>query len=105
MSGPFVIAAGIVIVASVAFVAIGTACRWNLASPAYGRWTRLVGVLAVLGLGGVAAWTRRDDLLLALGVAGGSIALAAMYVAVHRKMTERVCEMLGRAEAGDSEGR
>lgn len=102
MSGPFIIAAGIVIIASVAFIVIGTVYRWDLASPAYGRWTRLVGVVAVIGLGGVAAWTRRSDLPLALGVVAGSIALAAAYVAVHRTMTERVRELLGRTDARDS---
>ena len=92
------IASAIVILACVGFVVVGTVYRWKVTSRGYQRWTEAVGVIAVLGLAAVAAWARRADLPLALGVGAGGVALAVVYVVMHRRMSARVAEMLGMPE-------
>lgn len=84
------VSTGIVIVACVAFVIIGNAYRWNLAAPGYGRWTRAVGVLALLGLAASAAWELLDQPALAAVVMLGGALLSAGFVTLHRRLTARV---------------
>jgi hypothetical protein len=94
MSPTLIAAALIVIIASAAFVAVGTAFRWNVTAPGYGLWTQVVGAVAVLGLAGVSAWSRIDSPLLAGLVMVAGVALAVIYVLVHRRLTRRVREIL-----------
>jgi hypothetical protein len=53
-------AAALLIIASLAFVAVGAVYKWDVTAPGYARWTRVVGAMAVLGLAAVAAWDRID---------------------------------------------
>ncbi len=84
------VSTGIVIAACVAFVLIGNAYRWDLAASGYGRWTRAVGVIALLGLAASAAWELLDRPALAAVVMAGGALLSAGFVTVHRRLTARV---------------
>jgi hypothetical protein len=88
------IAAGIVIAASLGFVAVGAVCRWDLKDPRYGRWTRLVGVAALLGLAAVSAWAYRDEPLVALAILGGGAAASALFVWAHKRLSAKVRDVL-----------
>jgi Flp pilus assembly pilin Flp len=98
MSVTTIVAAAIVIVASVALVLVGNAYRWNLSSPGYGRWTRIMGAVAVVGLAGVAAWSRIETPLVAALVVLVGVALAAGYVLLHRRLTERLTAVSGDSD-------
>ena len=101
MSVTLLISAAIVITSCVAFVVIGTVYRWDVTARGYARWTQIVGVLAVLGLAGVAAYARRDDALMAGAIGLGGIVLAALYVVWHRRLAARVRDLLA---GGGTEG-
>jgi uncharacterized membrane protein YuzA (DUF378 family) len=90
MSLTTILAAAIVIVGSVALVLIGNVYHWDLASPGYGRWTRITGAIAVVGLAAVAAWSRIDEPLIAGFVLLAGVALAVGYVEIHQRLTERL---------------
>lgn len=94
MSASLLVSAAIVIVSCVAFVVIGTVYRWDVTARGYARWTQVVGVLAVLGLAGVAAYDRREDALVAVAIGVGGVVLAALYVVWHRRLAARVRELL-----------
>ncbi|MHB8762024.1 MAG: hypothetical protein ACYC6J_06510 [Coriobacteriia bacterium] len=91
-----VVAAGIVVAASAAFLVIGMAYGWDMTAEGYGLWTRVTGVVAVMALAGVAAWSEMNAPLAALAIIVGGIVLSVVYVFLHRRLTERVREMLGR---------
>ena len=95
MSGPLIITTIIVISACTGFVVVGVVYRWRLTDRGYQRWTQAVGALAVMGLAAVSAWSRRDDMVVAAGVAVAGVALALGYVVLHRRMSARVAELLG----------
>jgi len=95
VSPSILVASGVVIVASLAFVALGTVYKWDLASRAYNRWMRAVGTVAVLALAVSVAWGRVDEPLVALGILAGGVALAAAFVWAHRKLSARVARELG----------
>lgn len=95
MSPSILFASGVVIIASLAFVALGTLYRWDLSSRGYNRWTRVIGVVAVALLALAVAWNRLDDPLVALGVLLGGAALAAGFVWSHRRLSARVERELG----------
>jgi hypothetical protein len=78
----------------VGFVVVGTAYGWDVTARGYSRWTQVIGVVAVIALGGVVAWGRRGEPLLAGAVAAGAIALAAAYVVMHRRLSARVRALL-----------
>ena len=94
MSPTLFVAAGIVIAASVAFVVIGSVYQWDMTSQGYSKWNRIVGAAALLGLVGIAAWTRIDEPLVAAGIMVGGIAIAACYVILYEKLTDRVRGLL-----------
>jgi uncharacterized membrane protein len=91
------IASGVVFVASLAIVALGTLYKWDFASHAYNRWTRVTGAVAVVALAAAVAWGRIDHPLIALGILVGGAALAAAFVWVHRGLSARVERELGAA--------
>lgn len=95
MSLSFLFASGVVIVASLAFVALGTLYKWDLASRGYNRWTRVTGVVAVIALALAVAWGRLDDPLIALGILVGGVVLAAVFVWAHQRLSARVERELG----------
>jgi len=93
-------ASGVVIVASLAFVGLGTIYKWDLASRGYNRWTRVTGVAAVIALALAVAWGRLDDPLVALAILIGGVAFAAAFVWAHRRLSARVERELGAADEG-----
>ncbi len=95
MSGALIAAVVIVLVASMATIAIGTAYQWQVTSRGYAVWMRVVGVAAVAGLSGVTAWSRRAEPLVAVLVVAGGIVLAVWYVRLHVRLTERIKASLG----------
>lgn len=95
MSPSILFASGVVIAASLAFVALGTVYRWDLASRAYNRWTRVTGVVAIVALALAVAWGRIDDLPVAFGALMGGGALAAVFVWSHRALSARVEREIG----------
>lgn len=95
MSPSIYIASGVVFVASLAIVALGTFYKWDFASHAYNRWTRVTGAAAVVALAAAVAWGRIDEPLLAAGILVGGVALAAAFVWAHRRLSARVERELG----------
>ncbi len=104
MSPSILFASGVVIVASLAFVALGTVYKWNLASRGYNRWTRVTGVVAVIALALAVAWGRIADPLIALGILAGGAALAAVFVWAHRRLSARVERELGTPDEAQPDG-
>jgi len=94
VSPSLIASAAILIAACVGFVIVGTAYGWDVTTRGYARWTQVIGVIAVLALGSVVAWSRRDEPLLAGAVAAGAVALAAGYVVMHRHLSTRVRALL-----------
>lgn len=90
MSPTLIASAAVLVVASIAFVAIGTAYKWDLMSPGYGFWTRAVGSAALMALAASAAWSRLDEPLIAAAIVFGGAAFAVGYVLLHRWLTERL---------------
>lgn len=88
------IAAAVVMAASIAFVVIGSVYKWDVRSKAYGTWTRVTGVVAVLALAALAAIARIDRPALAAAIVVGGILLSWGYVALHKRLTDRVIELL-----------
>lgn len=100
MSPTTIAAAAIVIVGSIALVVVGNLFRWDMASPGYGRWTRVVGAACVVLLAAVAAWSRMDEPLVAALVFVAGVGLAVGYVQVHRRLTARLVQVSkGRDDA------
>jgi len=95
MAVSMIVAVAILLVASMATIAIGTAYQWQVTSRGYAVWTRFVGVAAVLGLSGVTAWSRRGESLVAAAVVVGGLALAVWYVWIHIRLTNRIKASLG----------
>lgn len=94
MSTTLLVAAGILIVASVSFVVIGSAYQWDVTAAGYSKWNRIVGVVALLGLVGVTAWTRISTPLVAAGIFVGGLVIAVCYVILYEKLAERVRGLL-----------
>jgi uncharacterized membrane protein len=90
------VAAAILVAASLSFVAIGSIYKWDVTAEGYAKWSRVAGVVSVLALAVVAAYGRIDEPLVALTIIVGGIALAVVFVMLHKKMTERVRMMLDR---------
>lgn len=99
MSPSIIVASGVVVVASLAFVALGTIYKWDLASRAYNRWMRVTGTVAVLALAIAVAWGRIGQPVVALGILIGGVLLAAAFVWAHRRLSARVERELGTPEA------
>lgn len=98
MSLTTIVAAAIVILGSIALVVVGNLYRWDMASPGYGRWTRIVGAVSVCALAVVAAWSRVDEPLVAALVLVAGVALAVGYVEAHKRLTRRLREVSGNAD-------
>ena len=79
-----------VAVSCVAFVAVGAAYRWDVTAPGYGRWIRVIGAAALLGITGLGAWDRRGEPFVAVLVAVLGVALAAAFVIVHARLSAKV---------------
>lgn len=92
-------AAVVVIAASMAFVLVGNHYNWQLTSAGYAKWTRVTGVVAVLAIAGMAAWSRIAEPLLAITILVGGVALSVGYVILHRRLTEQVRAQLSRDDA------
>ena len=98
---PIYLASGVVAVACIAFVAVGTAYKWDVASIGYGRWTRVVGVIALMGVAITAVWDRlREPMVVFAAVVAGAT-LSAAFVWAHRLLS---CH-LRAAMHGDDPGR
>jgi hypothetical protein len=93
MSPTLLASAAIVIVSSLAFVAVGTVYRWDLSSPGYARWQQVIGVCGVLGIAGVAAYSRIDEPVVAGAVLLGGVVLAVGYAFLYRRLTARMIEL------------
>lgn len=100
MSPLVIAAAAILVMASAAFVLIGSVYKWDLTSPGYALWTQVVGAVAVIALGAVAAWSRIERPYLAAAIVLGGVALAVGYVILHRRLTDRVRGMLHPVDDG-----
>ena len=98
MSAPLIIAVVIVLVASVGIVLVGSAYKWDLTARGYTRWTRAIGVGAVLGLTAVTAWSRWGEPAVPFIIVGG-VALAVGFVLLHRHLTARVRALLSEPPA------
>ena len=94
MSAELIVEAVIVIAACIGFVVVGTVYHWDFRSVGYSRWTRAIGVVAVVVMGGVAAWSRRSEPTLAVTLAVGGGVLAVVYAVLHRRVSARVRELL-----------
>lgn len=90
MSPAVIVAAAIFVIASAAFIVIGTVYQWDLTAEGYGRWTRGVGAVTLLALVGAGAWTRIDEPLVAAGIMAAGVLIAVCYVVLHRKLVERL---------------
>jgi hypothetical protein len=85
-----IIGTAIVVASCAAFVAVGAAYRWDVTAPAYGRWIRGIGAVALLGITGLGAWDRRDEPFVATVVAVLGVALSAAFVIVHARLSAMV---------------
>lgn len=101
MSPSILVASGVVIVASLVLVALGTVYKWDLASRAYNRWMRVTGMIAIMALALAVAWGRIADPLVALGILAGGAALAAVFVWAHRRLSARVERELGTPDEAE----
>lgn len=99
MSLTLIIAVALVFVASMGLLAVGAAYRWDLTAKGYALWTRVIGVVTVIGLALDTAWSRRDEPLVAGLVLAGGVALAVVFVLVHRRLTERLKAVLKPPES------
>lgn len=90
------LAVGVLITASIAFVAIGSVYKWDTRVPAYGTWTRITGAVAVLLLAGLTAASRIDRPAMAGAIVVGGILLAWGYVILHKRLVDRVNAVLTR---------
>lgn len=88
-----IIAVVIVVAASTGIVLVGNAYKWDLTARGYARWTRAIGVLAVLGLTAVTAWSRWGEPVVAAIIIGG-LAISIAFVLIHRHLTARVRTLL-----------
>lgn len=90
MSPPVFIASGVVIVASLLFMAVGAAYRWDPASAGYGRWTRVIAVVALMAIAVVSVWEQRSEPLVMIAAVFVGAVLASGFVWAHRKLSARL---------------
>jgi uncharacterized BrkB/YihY/UPF0761 family membrane protein len=102
VSGAMLVAVAIVIVSSIAIVAVGAIYKWDVTAPGYALWTRIIGVAAVVGLTTVVAWGKRDDPLSAVLIFVGGIGLAVGFVVAHRNLTRSVRSALDDTGSGET---
>lgn len=97
-------ASAVVIAACIGFMVIGSAYHWDVRAEGYGRWTRLLGAVALLGIALASVSDRLDEPQVAVGavVAGGL--LAAGFVWAHKALTRRL-EDVGPEAPGKDENR
>lgn len=92
------VALGIVIVSSIALLAVGSKYEWNVTAEGHVKWTRAIGVLTVLGLTATTAAGRIGEPFVAVAIGVGGIALAIAFVWVHVTLTRQVQDALASAE-------
>jgi len=90
MSPTLIVAVAIVLASSIGLVVVGAAYGWDLTSRGYARWTRVIGVLAVVGLTAVTAWSRRGEPGVVAAIIVGGVVLSVGFVLLHRHLTARV---------------
>lgn len=90
MSPPVFIASGVVIVASLLFMAVGAAYRWDLTSAGYGRWTRGIAVVALMTIAVVSVWDQRSEPLVMIAAVFVGAVLASGFVWAHRRLSARL---------------
>ena len=99
MSPTQIVAVAIVLASSIGIVLVGAAYKWDLTSKGYARWTRVIGVLAVVGLTAITAWSRRGEPGVVAAIIVGGAALAVGFVLLHRHLAARVRAALGSPPA------
>ena len=98
---PSYLASGVVVVSCIALLAVGAAYKWDLTSPGYGRWTRGVGVISLMGISITAVWDRLNEPMVAFAAVVVGTVLSAAFVWAHRLLS---CK-LSAAVHGDDPGR
>ncbi|MCX8007587.1 MAG: hypothetical protein N3B11_05670 [Coriobacteriia bacterium] len=97
LSGELIAAVVVVILASTAFITAGTVTQWNLTSRANAYAMRAIGAVTLISLGAIAAWSRREQPLVAGLVGLASAAAAVAYVRAHVVLTHKLRRDLGSA--------
>jgi len=92
-------ATGVVTAACIVFLVVGTVYRWDLMSPGYGRWTRIVGAAALVGIALVTVWDRLSEPMVAFAAVFVGGALAAGFIWAHRLLSRRLFDMSAVADA------
>lgn len=98
---PVYLASAVVAVSCIAFMAVGTAYKWDLTSEGYGRWTRTIGALSLIGVVATAVWDRLKEPRVAVAATVVSVTLSAGFVWAHRLLS---CRLLA-AQGGDTRDR
>jgi len=99
MSGELIAAVVVVLLSSTAFIAVGTLTGWDFTSRTYAYAMRALGVVTLVALGAVAAWSRRDEPLVALAILAAAGLASAVYVRAHVTLTRRLTEQVGQDRA------
>lgn len=92
MSGELIAAVVVVILSSTAFIALGTLTRWDFTSRTYAYAMRALGVVTLVALGAIAAWSRRGEPLAALAIVAAAGLASIGYVRAHVTLTRRLRE-------------
>lgn len=92
---PVYLASGVVVIACIAFMAVGAAYKWDVMSPGYGLWTRAVGVVALVGIVVTAVWDRLGEPKVAIAAAVVGVSLSAGFVWAHRLLSRGLVSARG----------
>ncbi|MGB4592407.1 MAG: hypothetical protein WBI63_01355 [Coriobacteriia bacterium] len=95
------IALGIVIASSIALLAVGAKYEWNVTAEGHVKWTRVIGVLTVLGLTATTAAGRIGEPFVAVAICVGGIALGIAFIWAHVTLTRRAVDALASVEKTD----
>jgi len=87
-----IIAVVVVVISSVATIAVSSAYKWQVTSKGYIIGMRVIGVGTVLALTAVTAWTRSGDTVAAALIVVGGVALAAGYLWLHARLTKKLSD-------------
>jgi hypothetical protein len=97
---PIYLASGVVAISCIAFVVVGTAYKWDVISTGYGRWTRIVGVTALMGVAITAVWDRLHEPVVVFAAVVVGATLSAAFVWAHRLLS---CRLRAAAHHEDPE--
>ncbi len=95
MSGELIAAVVVVILSSTAFIAVGTLTGWDFTSRTYAYAMRALGVVTLVALGAIAAWSRRDEPVTALAIIVAAGLASFGYVRAHVALSRRLREQGG----------